>query len=89
MTIEDLGESIQQQVVAATGGPTVFETTKRLFAGHELFAKKNNPRRWFVQPFADASIASTATWYHPNPTGWYQEARLLLHDRRVPKHPAG
>jgi lysophospholipase L1-like esterase len=86
--IEDLGEAIQHQVVAATSGPTVFESTKRLFAGHELFAKKNNPRRWFVQPFVDSTIASTATWYHPNPAGWYQEARLLLQNPKVPKHPA-
>ena len=50
-----------------------------------MSAKKNNPHRWFVQPFLDSTIASKATWYHPNPTGWYQEARVLVHDSRVPK----
>ena len=62
---------------------------KRTFLGppnHTLFAKKNNPDRWFVQPFVDASaLASHATYYHPNPDGWNAIARLLVRTAAVPR----
>jgi lysophospholipase L1-like esterase len=51
---------------------------------HELFASHVNPNRWFVQPFVDAQSSvqgtiealryGTDVFYHPNPTGWKQEA---------------
>jgi lysophospholipase L1-like esterase len=105
--IEDLGDSIQQQVVdelnaQAHTSAFVFVKTKKLFQGppnHELFAKRNNKNRWFIQPFVDAAqginpigvaygtLKDHDVFYHPNPTGWYQEARLLLRDPRVPKQP--
>ena len=48
------------------------------------------PKRDRVQPFLDAGILNCEVFYHPNPPGWYQEARLLLSqgDPEIPKHPA-
>ncbi|HXE44084.1 MAG TPA: GDSL-type esterase/lipase family protein [Conexibacter sp.] len=90
--VEDLGDNVQRNVVAglnrASAAKIVFVSTKALFAGpphHELYAKRNNRHRWFVQPFVDAGLFSRDLWYHPNPTGWKQEARLLARDPRVPK----
>lgn len=85
-----LGDRVEQQAVnrldaSRHTGNIIFVTTKTLFAGHELFAQSLNPNRWFVAPMTDATIASIDTWYHPNQTGWAQEAALLLNDPRVPK----
>lgn len=93
--LQERGDRVQARAVseAAPGGASmVFVPTKDLFAGppdHGLFAKSNNPERWFVQPFVDASVASRDTWYHPNPAGWDAEARLLLADPRIPSFDAG
>ena len=92
-SLEDLGDQVQQRAVDQVNGTYrtsnfVFVKTKRLFAGHELYALSLNPNRWFVAPETDAGLAYRAEWYHPNPTGWYEEAQLLLSNSRVPKHPA-
>jgi lysophospholipase L1-like esterase len=73
-----------------SGSPFVFVSVQKLFDGppyHGLYAQKNNPNRWMVQPFVDASLATDKTWYHPNPTGWSQEAGLLAATASIPKHP--
>ena len=70
--------------------PFEFVSVQKLFDGppyHGLYAQKNNPNRWMVQPFVDVSVATHDTWYHPNPTGWSQEAKLLAATADVPKHP--
>lgn len=70
--------------------PFEFVSVQKLFDGppyHGLYAKKNNPNRWMVQPFVDASLATRQTWYHPNPTGWSHEAKLLASDAAIPRHP--
>lgn len=89
--IQDLGDSVEQQVVNALDSPPLlnniaFVKTKALFKGHELYAQKDNAARWFIQPWTDASAFDHDLWYHPNRTGWHQEAALLLQDSRVPKH---
>jgi lysophospholipase L1-like esterase len=93
--LTDLGNAMDRRVVAKLNSETssqnyIFEPTSSLFEGppnHELFAMKNNPARWFIQPFVDAALVPDANlFYHPNPTGWLQEARLLLSDSNVPKH---
>jgi lysophospholipase L1-like esterase len=78
-------DKIDGDVVAAANKANgssqfIFASTQSLFSGppyHGLYAQQNNPRRWMVQPFVDASIATKDTWYHPNPTGWSAEAKLL------------
>lgn len=72
------------------GSPFAFVSVQSLFNGppfHGLYAQKLNPDRWMVAPMTDATIASKATWYHPNPTGWDQEARLLIRTASVPHTP--
>lgn len=86
--LEDKGDSIQQRVINALNAEDhtdsfVFVKTKRLFAGHELSAGEPAPNSWFVSPY---STASYTTWYHPDPTGWAEEAKLLIEDRSIPKH---
>jgi alpha-tubulin suppressor-like RCC1 family protein len=88
--IGDKGDKLQEKVVHELNneddpGRFVFVNVKSLFAGHELFADSNNPDRWFIQPSLDADIFETSLWYHPNPTGWHEEAQLLLDDPRIPK----
>jgi len=90
--IEDAGDKLQQHEVDALNKPgaprLLFVKTKALFAAprnHELYAQRSNPHRWFIQPFVDEPPVRLRLWYHPNPTGWYQEARLLASDPRVPK----
>lgn len=93
--IEDVGDRVQERVasqlnVENSTSRFVFVKTKRLFGGpptRELFAKKNNKNRWFIQPFVDAGAIDRDIWYHPNVAGWRSEARLLLKDPRVPKSP--
>ena len=89
--IEDKGDAIQQRLVAELDlrdhtSSFVFVKTKALFKGHELSATSSNPDRWFIEPLTDSTIASRFTWYHPNPTGWAAEAKLLLSDPNIPKH---
>jgi hypothetical protein len=86
--LEDKGDAIQQRIVNAldTADHTssfVFVKTKKLFAGHELSVGEPSRDPWFVPPF---STYSYITWYHPNPTGWAEETKLLLEDPRIPKH---
>jgi hypothetical protein len=86
--LEDKGDTIQQRVVNDLNAEDhtssfVFVKTKKLFAGHELSAGEPSPDPWFVAPY---STFSTTTWYHPNPTGWAEEAKLLLEDASIPKH---
>jgi hypothetical protein len=86
--LEDKGDTVQQRVVTqldAEGHTTsfVFVKTKKLFAGHELSAGEPSPDPWFVSPFTPTSIN---VWYHPNPTGWAEEAKHLLEDPSIPKH---
>ncbi len=88
--IEDKGDAIQQRLVGELDGKDhtrsfVFVKTKALFMGHELSATSSNPNRWFVEPLTDSTIASHDTWYHPNPTGWAEETKLLLSDPNIPK----
>jgi hypothetical protein len=90
--IGDLANKVQGSAVTAlnrSAGPrVVFVKTTALFEGppnHELFAKKNNPKRWFIQPFVDVGLAQRDLFYHPNPTGWQEEAELLPHTAGVPK----
>jgi hypothetical protein len=89
--IEDKGDAIQERLIAELDHDNhtssfVFVKTKALFKGHELSATSSNPDRWFIEPLTDSTIASRFTWYHPNPTGWAEEAKLLLSDPRIPKH---
>lgn len=51
---------------------------------HGLYATRVNSDRWMVQPSIDASYLTTATYYHPKPTGWLEEAKLLLASGVVP-----
>jgi hypothetical protein len=88
--IEDKGDAIQERLISELNrhdhtSSFLFVKTKARFKGHELSAESSNPNRWFVEPLTDATIASRFTWYHPNPTGWAEEAKLLLSDPRVPK----
>jgi hypothetical protein len=77
----------------------LFAGTQPGFLGpnHELFASHVNPNRWFIQPFVDADSGLgtiEAKWggdnvfYHPDPAGWEEEAKLLAATPAVPKHPA-
>jgi len=88
--IEDKGDAIQERLIAELDrhdhtSSFVFVKTKALFKGHELSAESSNPNRWFVEPLTDATLLSRFTWYHPNPTGWAEEAKLLLSDPSIPK----
>jgi GDSL-like Lipase/Acylhydrolase family len=88
--IGDLGDQVDERAIDRVDAHYhtdrfVFVDTKQLFAGHELFALSLNPSRWFIAPRTDAGVAFRNIWYHPNPTGWAAEARLLLTDRKVPK----
>jgi lysophospholipase L1-like esterase len=76
----------------------LFAGTQPGFKGpnHELFATHVNPNRWFIQPFVDADsglgtieapFGGDNVFYHPNATGWEEEAQLLLSARGVPQHP--
>jgi lysophospholipase L1-like esterase len=74
---------------AYAGSPFEFVSVQKLFDGppyHGLYAQKNNPKRWMIEPFTDAPLAMYQTWYHPDPTGWREEARLLAATAGVPKH---
>lgn len=89
--IGDFGDKVQQSAAAelnaTPGARVVFVKTKKLFAGppsHELYANKNNPRRWFVQPFVDAPLVKKDLFYHPNQAGWRQVALLLSRTPGVP-----
>jgi lysophospholipase L1-like esterase len=89
--IGDKGDAIEQHLIDLLNRRNhthsfVFVGTKRLFKGHELSADGSNPQRWFVEPLTDSTIASHATWYHPDPVGWQEEADQLLADPRIPKH---
>jgi hypothetical protein len=89
--IEARGNAIQEQLVNELNSQDhthglVFVNVEKLFAGHELSAEASNPNRWFVEPLTDSTLASHETWYHPNPRGWAEEARLLLADPSIPKH---
>lgn len=90
--IADRGDQKQQEIVnelnAAnpTKGRSVFVKTKGLFAGppsHELRSEFINPNGWFIEP---TNPFVFDTWYHPNYTGWLEEAGLLYRDPRVPKY---
>jgi lysophospholipase L1-like esterase len=101
--LQTTGNTLQQQIIQQLDAPRqtgqfVFVSTEKLFAGtqpgftghdHELSATSNNKHRWFVQPFVDTGLVSSDTWYHPNPTGWDEEAKLLLADASVPKRTPG
>jgi hypothetical protein len=87
--LENKGDTVQQRVVTQLNAEEhtssfVFVKTKRLFAGHELSAGEPSPDPWFVPPLL--STFSYQTWYHPNPTGWAEEAKHLLEDPSIPKH---
>lgn len=66
----------------------LFAGTQPGFAGpnHELTATAVNPNRWFIQPFVDVDPGPeflNTPWghpvfYHPDPTGWEEEAKLLM-----------
>lgn len=85
------GDAMDKAIVKSldtptSGSPFVFVSTQALFNGppyHGLYAAKTNPKRWMVQPVADKTV-SRMTYYHPNPTGWAQEGRLLARSAGVP-----
>ncbi len=86
--LENKGDTVQQRVVTQLNAEEhtssfVFVKTKQLFASHELSAGEPSPDPWFVSPFTPTSIN---VWYHPNPTGWAEEAKHLLKDPSIPKH---
>jgi hypothetical protein len=66
----------------------LFAGTQPGFAGpnHELTATAVNPNRWFIQPFVDVDPGhellntpwGSPVFYHPDPTGWEEEAKLLM-----------
>ncbi len=98
--IGDLGDTLQQGIVNQLNSQDhttafVFVKMKSLFEGppnHELAApiarfSAAQPKRWFIQPYYDTALIDHNAWYHPNPTGWLQEAKRLLSDPSVPKHP--
>lgn len=99
--IEDLGESIQRAAVELRGAapgtqPFVFVSTKRLFEGppnHELFAKRNNPNRWFIQPFIDAPLTENDIFYTPTrparsrKPGCCCETEAFRNTPSAPHHP--
>ncbi len=93
--IENRADAIQRAVITGLDARDrahsfVFIDTEQLFKGHELSATDSNPNRWFVEPLTDATVASVSTWYHPNPQGWAEEARLLLRSASIPKrNPLG
>jgi hypothetical protein len=76
-------EQIDAAVVAAlnkknSDKPFVFISTQDLFKGHGLYPGKNNAanaQAWLVKPLHTVKVA---TWYHPTPTGWIQESKLLV-----------
>jgi hypothetical protein len=86
-----LGASMVKKLNAGTRGkPFVFVSVLQLFDGppyHGLYADKVNPHRWMIEPFTDAPVAADLTWYHPDPTGWLREAKLLAATASVPRHP--
>ena len=95
--VDQLNSSDSGSPYAFVSTQRLFVGTQPGFTGpnHELYASHVNPNRWFIQPFVDAdSGAGTldAAWggsdvfYHPNPTGWEEEARLLVATPQVPKH---
>ena len=67
-------DALDQSVVntlnaSSQGSPFEFASVHKLFDGppyHGLYAMKNNPNRWMVQPFVHASPLTHDTWYHPN-----------------------
>ncbi|MET9736300.1 GDSL-type esterase/lipase family protein [Streptomyces sp. NPDC006458] len=83
-----LQAAVVKSLNPATGGGNFrFVSTQALFNGppyHGLYAQKTNTKRWMVQPVIDASLATYMTWYHPNPTGWANEGRLLARTKGVP-----
>lgn len=93
--LSDGGESIQSSLVAGLNTtyagyrPFAFVSTKQLFSGppwHSLYASRVNPDRWMVDPKHASDVTlSKDTYYHPNPTGWQQEAKLLRDSAAVPK----
>jgi lysophospholipase L1-like esterase len=66
----------------------LFAGTQPGFVGpnHELTATAVNPNRWFIQPFVDVDPGpellntpwGSPVFYHPDPTGWEEEAKLLM-----------
>ncbi|BBH66651.1 hypothetical protein ACTI_33360 [Actinoplanes sp. OR16] len=91
--ISDKGEALQKAVVAKLNTtysaykPYTFVSVQKLFSGppfHGLYAQKNNPNRWMVDPLRDRPFGSITTSYHPNLTGWTQEAKLLLANKALP-----
>jgi hypothetical protein len=78
--------SVINQLNAESGTNTfVFVPVHDLFRGHELYANRDTPDRWFIQPQLDGGLAVRDTWYHPNRTGHQQEARHLLRQESVPR----
>jgi hypothetical protein len=82
--LSDAGDAIGRQLTASLPG-TVYVSTTKAFSGHELFAMRPNPDRWFVAPLVDAPLGQYDLWYHPNKAGHAAEAKLLFDDVRVPK----
>jgi lysophospholipase L1-like esterase len=79
--LEDLQRQVVAQLNAAPGvHPTyIFVPILSAFYGHEVLKVGSsiaspNPDRWFVAPGKDSAILKT--WYHPNPKGHEEIARL-------------
>jgi lysophospholipase L1-like esterase len=91
--LTNAGDRLQRGLVerlndSVPGHPFAFVSTRRLFTGppdHSLYAQKTNRHRWFVQPLVDVANIDYDLFYHPNRTGWTQEARLLVRTSSVPK----
>jgi lysophospholipase L1-like esterase len=91
------GDALDQSIVTTLNAanpdrPFTFVSVHNLYDGppyHGLYATRSNPNRWMVQPPTEiyGSTAIRQTWYHPNPTGWLEESKLLAATASVPKHP--
>lgn len=99
-TIDTLNTQDHKHRFVFVSTQRLFAGTEPGFTGpnHELFATHVNPNRWFIQPFVDADsglgtieapFGGDNVFYHPNPTGWAEEAMLLLRDPGVPKTAPG
>jgi lysophospholipase L1-like esterase len=86
--LSDAGDRLYGRLLASMPG-TVYVPTTRTFAGHELYAMRPNPARWFVAPMTDASFGQVDLWYHPDQAGHAAEAKALFHDPKVPKQHQG
>lgn len=93
-------DALQAAVVAAVNrqprfagnNPVIFKSVHNMFGVpgsgktyHGLYAARDNPPRWMVQPGDTPPPRYVDTYYHPNPDGWANEATILVADPHIPK----